>query len=288
MTTRSIITSQPDVACEVCERRLLRGEQPDIFLAAGHRRVVCELCSPRAVQEGWRRESDGDAVTLAPPRPRRGRNLFDRLRILGRAGGSRGRLGDEDGTYASEQSSFEALQAPYESGPAADHAEPAPGEAEHGAFQGEPPPSGETAEPAGRGSHPYDFLGGLEIVERRPGELAEPSLLPSSAYGGADALTGRAIDLFNSSEFPRRVAGIARSLGAPLVNVGPVEDTVGDTVAIVVGWELCWYRYEVDLDEEAPAARLKAQGTELEELPRAERVGNTPIDELGLLGPSAA
>ena len=227
-------------------------------------------------------------MTLAPPRPRRGRNLFDRLRILGRAGGSRGRLGDEDEPYASGQSSFEALQAPYESGPAADHAEPAPGEVEHGAFEGEPPPSGETAEPAARGSHPYDFLGGLEIVERRPGELAEPSLLPSSAYGGADALTGRAIDLFNSSEFPRRVAGIARSLGAPLVNVGPVEDTVGDTVAIVVGWELCWYRYEVDLDEEAPAARLKAQGTELEELPRAERVGNTPIDELGLLGPSAA
>ena len=28
MAARTIVTSQPDVACEVCERRLLRGEQP--------------------------------------------------------------------------------------------------------------------------------------------------------------------------------------------------------------------------------------------------------------------
>jgi hypothetical protein len=295
MTTRSIITSQPDVACEVCERRLLRGEQPDIFLAAGHRRVVCELCSARAVQEGWRRESDGDALTLPPPRPRRGRNLFGRLRVPGRPAGSRTRAGDEDVAYASEQTSFEALQAPYETEPApyeSDAApyetEPAPAETEDGRSKSEPPPSDEAAAPPARGSHPYDFLGGLEIVEGKPGEMPEPSLSPSSVRAGARALTGRAIEVFNSSEFPRRVAGIARSLGAPLVNVGPVEDTVGDTVAIIVGWELCWYRYEVDLDEEAPVARLKAQGTELDELPRAERVGNTPIDELGLLAPSAA
>ena len=32
MTTRSITTSQPDVACDVCERRLLRGEQAERVL----------------------------------------------------------------------------------------------------------------------------------------------------------------------------------------------------------------------------------------------------------------
>jgi hypothetical protein len=291
MTTRSIITSQPDVECNVCERRLLRGEQPDIFLAAGHRRVVCELCAARAVQEGWRRESDGEAVTLAPPRPRRGRTLFDRLRQVGRPGGSRTRLGDRDLAYASSEAPLEVAETAYE-GEVTPHetdrpAHEAPAhEAEQDRSESAPGPSAETAERAGRDAQPYDFLGGLEIVEGRPEEMAEPSL--SSARSGAVALTGRAIDVFNSSEFPRRVAGIARSLGAPLVNVCRVEDTVGDSVAIVVGWELCWYRYEVDLDEETPVARLKAQGTELEELPRAERIGNTPIDELGLLAPSAA
>src|SRR5258707_6964925 len=81
MTTRTIVTSQPDVACDVCERRLLRGEQPDVFLAAGRRRIVCELCAPRAVQEGWMRESDRQSVSLPPLRPRRGRSLFDRLSV---------------------------------------------------------------------------------------------------------------------------------------------------------------------------------------------------------------
>src|SRR5260370_27460744 len=80
MTTRSIVTSQPDVACDVCARRLLRGEQPDFFIADGRRRLVCELCAPRATHEGWLRETEAAAdVSLPPTRPRRGRSLFDRL-----------------------------------------------------------------------------------------------------------------------------------------------------------------------------------------------------------------
>lgn len=78
--TRVIVTSQPDVACDVCGRRLLRGEQPDAFLADGRRRVVCELCAPRASAEGWVRESANPEVNLPPARPRRGRNLLGRLR----------------------------------------------------------------------------------------------------------------------------------------------------------------------------------------------------------------
>ena len=64
MATRSIVTSQPDVTCDVCQRRLLRGEQPEIFLAAGEPRTVCELCAPRAAHEGWLRETDHGPVSL--------------------------------------------------------------------------------------------------------------------------------------------------------------------------------------------------------------------------------
>ena len=39
-------------------------------------------------------------------------------------------------------------------------------------------------------------------------------------------------------------------------------------VNIVVSWELCWYRYEVDLSDEVPAVRAAAQGYELTELSR--------------------
>jgi hypothetical protein len=284
MATRTITTSQPDVACDVCERRLLRGEQHDIFLAAGHQRVVCELCAPRAVQEGWRRESDGEAVTLAPPRPRRGRNLFARLR-QSRAERTRSPSGDDQPVYV-EEPPLPALDGAHEAGHSHFSGEAAPQNGDAPVPGGELPDYADEGDPAAPESHPYDFLGGLEIVEGRPVQTGEVSL-SDAARGGAGELSALAIEIFNSSEFPRRIAGIARSLGAPLVNVSRVEDTVGDTVAIVVGWELCWYRYEVDLDEQAPVARLKAQGTELDELPRGERVGNTPIDELGLLASAA-
>src|ERR1700689_1715579 len=93
VATRTIVTSQPDVACDVCERRLLRGEQPDVFLAAGRRRTVCELCAPRAAHEGWMRESDSQALKLAPMRARRGRSLIDRLRQVGKPPASDGATG---------------------------------------------------------------------------------------------------------------------------------------------------------------------------------------------------
>lgn len=81
MATRMIVTSQPDVACDVCGRRLLRGEQPDVFLASGRRRMVCELCAPRASAEGWLRETEqARTLSLPPARPRQGRNPLARWR----------------------------------------------------------------------------------------------------------------------------------------------------------------------------------------------------------------
>jgi hypothetical protein len=81
MATRMIVTSQPDVACDVCGRRLLRGEQPDVFLAGGRRRMVCELCAPRASAEGWLREAEQSrTLSLSPARPREGRNPLARWR----------------------------------------------------------------------------------------------------------------------------------------------------------------------------------------------------------------
>src|ERR1700693_922150 len=84
MATRSIVTSQPDVACDVCERRLLRGELSEVFLAAGTPRTVCELCAPRAAHEGWLRGSEHEPLVIPAPRPRRGRSLFERLRHVGK------------------------------------------------------------------------------------------------------------------------------------------------------------------------------------------------------------
>ena len=232
MGTRTIVTSQPDVACDVCERRLLRGELSEVFLAAGRPRTVCELCAPRATHEGWLRESDDRAVSQPPLRTRRGRSLFGRLRQAAR---------------------------PEESSLVPDGAgEPYAGEPES-----------------------YDFLGGDGRTAAPVGPAPLDGGSPLPAEDDISAPLERAIEAFNASEGPRRVASLARSLGTPSVNIRADEDL--GVVMIVVAWELCWYRYRVDFDEQAFHVSVTAQGTELEELARADRLANAAADELGAL-----
>ncbi len=93
-----------------------------------------------------------------------------------------------------------------------------------------------------------------------------------------------AVDAFNSSEHPRTIAGIARSLGEPDVTVRPAANSHGN-VQILVAWELCWYRYDADLrdDPGAGKVRLEEQGTELSELAPGELEPNAVADESGTL-----
>ena len=83
----------------------------------------------------------------------------------------------------------------------------------------------------------------------------------------ADLKMERALEVFNASDHPRTVGGVARSLGAPAVCVRPLPERPS-VVSITVMWELCWYRYEVDLSDEAGGVRRDAQGDELSELAR--------------------
>jgi hypothetical protein len=233
MTTRTIVTSQPGVSCDICERTLLRGEQWDAFIAAGRRLTVCELCAPQALQEGWTRESEVQAATLPPARPRRGRSFVERLL------GSLGRGED--------------------SLPLAQRGEPAAAVAAR-------PSKAETSGPA-------------------QAQLPEWLSPPGGDAGDGEAspsVLQLAVEVFNASEFPRRIAGVSRSLGTPEVSVRSAEH-LESVVRIVVAWELSWYRYEVDLSEPDVEARLLAQGSELGELERGERIGNAAVDAHGTL-----
>jgi len=235
MATRSIVTSQPDVACDVCGRRLLRGEQPDVFLAGGERRMVCELCTTRAAHEGWLREGDAAAISPRPARPQRGRSLLGRLR------------------------------------PSREERREQPPPAE--------PASVETPSEAPRPAADAVWDEQLDSAASVPAEGV--SIADAGGEGGHGELE-RAVEVFNGGKHPRRVAGVARSLGPPCVNVSTAAGSAG-TSAIVIAWELCWYRYEVDLDDDAGEARLAAQGTELGELSEADRVANAVADERGEL-----
>ena len=66
----------------------------------------------------------------------------------------------------------------------------------------------------------------------------------------------RAVTLFNVSDHPKTLAGVIRSLGAPYVHVGPLHDDV--VVEILVAWELCWYRFDADLEGDLTEANAAA------------------------------
>jgi hypothetical protein len=96
----------------------------------------------------------------------------------------------------------------------------------------------------------------------------------------ADLKMQRAIEVFNASDHTRTVGGVARSLGAPAVSVRPRTDRPS-VVAITVMWELSWYRFEVDLSDEAGGVRRDAQGDELAELAPEDQEVNAAADERG-------
>ncbi len=138
-----------------------------------------------------------------------------------------------------------------------------------------------TGRPAGDGAGAFDTTGGHE--GQRPGAVDGPrEPRHVHAVPTSDELkVSRALELFNVSEHPRTVAGIGRSLGAPAVSVR-ADPTQPSVVSIAVAWELCWYRYEVDLvDEGSHNVRLVEQGYELAELPVEDHVANVAADEQG-------
>jgi hypothetical protein len=127
------------------------------------------------------------------------------------------------------------------------------------------------AEPAGEAATD-------EVVAEPPREPRHVHAIPTNA----DLKMQRALELFNASEHTRTVGGVARSLGAPAVAVRPLPERPA-VVAITVMWELSWYRFEVDLSDEAGGVRRDAQGDELSELGGEERAANAQADERGAL-----
>jgi hypothetical protein len=217
VNTRDIRTSNTHVTCDVCGRTLLRGERAETYLAGGARRSVCELCSSRALHEGWVRE--GSAPSYNPSE-----TATERRSLLGRLRTRR------------ENDAIEV------------------------------------------GSGDFDSRASAGPSPRGTREPRHVHAVPTSA----EHKVSSAIQAFNSSEHPRTVAGVARSLGAPGVSVRPSEARPS-VVNVVVSWELCWYRYEVDLSDDGPNVRLSGQGYELDELPPEELEINAAANERGSL-----
>jgi hypothetical protein len=269
MAARQIVTIHPDVACDMCGRRLLRGEQPDVFLSGEQRRVVCELCTPRATHEGWLRETAERAVSPRARSGQRGRSLLGKLRQRREPARPTRAAGEpyETEPYGGERTPIDDEWAAVAAAPTGEDRDW--------------PESAETDRDWPTTAETWDTQGAQP--DTREAQLDTPAA--SDPHAGAALTLGhagvkRALEVFNAGEQPRRVAGVARALGAPCVKVSPAAN---DVVAIVVAWELCWYRYEIDLGDEAAGARVAAEGMELEQLAEEDRVANAAADERGEL-----
>ncbi|HEX8075304.1 MAG TPA: hypothetical protein VF545_10015 [Thermoleophilaceae bacterium] len=225
-----------EIVCDVCGRTMLKGERAEPYLApGGQRMLVCELCTDRAYAEGWIRESAHDELPTGGRRHEPRRSLLSRLR----------RRRDHVPAFPEAQAEPDRPAAP--AGP------DGPGPA--GAHVPDPaaPAAAEPAETAADSAHGRP--------PSRPKDPRHVRAVPTNAQAKVE----RALEVFNASEHPRTIAGIARSLGEPWVSATAAVAAPSE-VAVVVAWELSWYHYRVDLGDEHEPVILVGKGEELDEL----------------------
>jgi predicted Fe-S protein YdhL (DUF1289 family) len=96
----------------------------------------------------------------------------------------------------------------------------------------------------------------------------------------AEVKVERALELFNGSGHQRTVAGLARTLGRPWVSAMP-DPAQASAVSVLVAWELSWYRYRVDLGDEADPVMMLDKGEEIDQIDESLRAWNAGLDEDG-------
>jgi len=258
MSTRAIRTTDEATSCDVCGRTLLRGERAEVYLDGDERRSVCELCTTRAVQEGWIREG-----TVPPYDP--GDTVLQRRRsllspLLSRLRGRR--------RSPAPIAPAEAMPPAFDEQPWEEPPPPLPAPAPREPVRAQVR-ANEPLRPPVRAGEP------VRPLVREPRHVhAVPASVEQKMFS--------ALELFNASEHRRTVAGVSRSLGLPTVSVRP-SAARASVVGIVVSWELCWYRYEVDLSDDEPNVCVADQGYELDELAPEDRTPNAYADEAGTL-----
>jgi hypothetical protein len=227
---------------------MLKGEWAEPYLTPSReRRLVCELCAPHAQREAWIRESAAPNAPAQPQRQPEGRGLLRRF--------------------------ARRREAPVPS------AEPAPAEPE-----AEQPRRAEPHDSNGQEPGPeepvFTRLRNRAAGPRKPRHVRA---VPTNAQLKVD----RALDLFNVSEHPRTIAGIARSLGAPQASALTSGSSAAEVV-LTVAWELSWYQFTVDLSDPREPVQVRAQGQELAELDDEARAWNLEVDGDGQLAAPGA
>lgn len=236
--SKQLRATDEHMICEVCGRTMLKGERTEPYLTPSReRKLVCQLCAPRAQQEGWIRESANPGTPARPPRPQEGGKRFRRARRV--ALGLREGLLPDNSASATEESAQATRPAPHE-GP--------------------------------------DGMGDRSRRARFRSDPRHVRAVPTNVQLKLE----RAIELFNESEHPRTVAGIARTLGSPRVSASTSAASSAEVI-LTVAWDISWYQFVIDLSDTHDPVRMDARGEELDELRPEARDWNATAREDGSL-----
>lgn len=253
MRTKEIRPRLEPETCAICERRLLQGEMQTRFVSPdGTRRIVCELCIPRADRLRWVREREGEQpLGPLPPAPRRPGMM---RRVIDWFGGA-----DQGAGLEGEK-----------------------GERTTGATTGDA--TDRMAARQRRRSRLPKIEASQPEADRKP--RVESSAQPvrprnvTAVPTDEEAKLQRGLELFNHSQFPRTIAGLTRSLGLPQV---AILHAGGNSVEIFVAWGISWYSYRVDLGDATEPVELSGRGNDSAELGGVVGEWNVIADEGGVL-----
>jgi hypothetical protein len=231
-----------EIICDVCERTMLKGERAEAYLAPGGQRML--VCE-LCTDRAY--AAGWIRESAHDELPAAGRRHEPRRSLLSRL-----------------RRRSEPPPAPIEEGPPPVFADDGGESGLDGATAGEAEPPPEQPVP--------------DRPSSRPKDPRHVRAVPTNAQVKVE----RAVEVFNSSDHTRTIAGIARSLGVPWVNVTPMSEAPSE-VAVVVAWELSWYHYRVDLGVEKDPVSVVGKGEELDELEPWAREWNAQAADDGRL-----
>lgn len=229
------------VNCDVCGRTILKGEQVEWYVAPGGQRH--QVCDLCAVRARHHGWIRESAAGDMPARPPRndGGGMFGRLRR--RRPAEPMRSGRDQPAYSEQETAFGSSEG-------ADTGE-------HAVTDESPPPP-------------------RERPRSRPKDPRHVRAVPTTAEAKVD----RALELFNGSGHQRTIAGLARTLGPAWVSAQP-DTAQSSAVSLLVAWELSWYRYRVDLGDEADPVEMLDKGEEMDQIDESLRDWNAALDDQG-------
>jgi len=133
---------------------------------------------------------------------------------------------------------------------------------------------------AGNGVEPEEHPAEEAVPPPRPRSRPQNPRHVRAVPTTAEAKVERALELFNGSSHQRTVAGLARTLGKPWVSAMP-DPAQASAVSVLVAWELSWYRYRVDLGDEADPVLMLDKGEEFDQIEESLRTWNAELDTDG-------